>query len=47
MQQYAITINATGEVRDADGNLKSSEPASATFVVDEATLNALLGEDHA
>lgn len=34
-QLYKVVINATGEVRDKDGNLISSEPVEA-----EMTLNA-------
>jgi len=32
---------ASGEVRDADGNLISSEPVEATFTLTEAELSAL------
>lgn len=41
MQKYEIRIAAQGEVRDADGNLVSSEPVEATLVVDETQLKAL------
>ena len=41
-QLYEVVITGTGEVRDADGNLISSEPVSSTIVVDEATARALL-----
>lgn len=30
---YEIKVTATGEVRDADGNLVSSEPVEATMQV--------------
>lgn len=32
-QMYQITVTATGEVRDADGNLISAEPVEATMEV--------------
>lgn len=32
-QMYELAITASGEVRDADGNLVSSEPVSATIQV--------------
>jgi hypothetical protein len=38
---YAITFTATGEVRDAEGNLISSEPVEATLTVTEDELKAL------
>ena len=44
MQQYAITITAVGEVRDADGNLVSSEPIEATHIVTADELAALTGK---
>lgn len=34
-QLYELKIIATGEVRDADGNLISSEPVEATVLVTE------------
>lgn len=34
-QMYAITVTATGEVRDAEGNLLSSEPIESTIEVTE------------
>lgn len=40
-QMYELRLTAQGEVRDADGNLVSSEPVEATFVVDEQQLKAL------
>lgn len=40
-QRYEVKVTASGEVRDADGNLISSEPVEATFVVDEQQLRAL------
>jgi hypothetical protein len=44
-QQYVISVSAIGEVRDAQGNLKSSEPVETQIVVDEATLRELLGDN--
>ena len=40
-QLYELRIQAQGEVRDADGNLISSEPVEATTVIDEAQARAL------
>lgn len=40
-QVYELVLKATGEVRDADGNLISTEPVEATFHVTEAELAAL------
>ena len=40
-QMFEIKITATGEVRDAEGNLISSEPVEATLVVSESELRAL------
>lgn len=41
-QMYEIRFTATGEVRDADGNLLSSTPVEATAVVTEAEARAYL-----
>lgn len=30
-QMYQVVVSAVGEVRDAEGNLVSSEPVEATF----------------
>jgi hypothetical protein len=38
---YEVKISAMGEVRDADGNLVSSEPVEATMLVDEQQAKAL------
>lgn len=38
---YTVKIQALGEVRDADGNLISTEPVEAEMVVTEAELKAL------
>ena len=41
-QMYELVLTAVGEVRDADGNLISSEPVEAKFQVTAeqlATLN--------
>lgn len=40
-QRYEVRLTATGEVRDADGNLISSEPVETVVVVDEHQLQAL------
>lgn len=40
-QMYELVITAMGEVRDADGNLISSEPVEATLTVTEAEARAL------
>ncbi|HEX5198979.1 MAG TPA: hypothetical protein VFW27_03480 [Actinoplanes sp.] len=40
-QRYEVVFRATGEVRDADGNLISSEPIETTFTVNEAEARAL------
>jgi hypothetical protein len=41
---YAMTITATGEVRDADGNLVSSEPIEATITLTAEQLQAITEE---
>lgn len=40
-QLFEITLTATGEVRDADGNLISQVPISQTVMVTEAELAAM------
>lgn len=40
-QLFEITITATGEVRDAEGNLVSSSPVEATMRVTAEELAAL------
>ncbi len=40
-QMYEVVITAVGEVRDADGNLISAEPISATMHVTADELAAL------
>lgn len=42
--KYLVTITATGEVRDKDGNLISSEPVEAQMEVTEQELRELQGE---
>jgi hypothetical protein len=42
-QMYEINITAMGEVRDAEGNLISSEPVEATMVVNEEEMRAITG----
>lgn len=44
-QKFAIKISATGEVRDAEGNLVSSEPVEASLEVTADELARILGED--
>lgn len=43
-QLFKVVITATGEVRDKDGNLVSSEPVEATMTVTADELTALLGD---
>lgn len=38
---FEVVVTATGEVRDVDGNLISSEPIEATLTVTEAEARAL------
>lgn len=40
-QMYELAITATGEVRDADGNLIETQPIEATMHVTEAQLREL------
>jgi hypothetical protein len=40
-QMYSIAVTATGEVRDAEGNLISSTPVEATMQVTEEQLAEL------
>lgn len=40
-QLYELAIAATGEVRDAEGNLVSSEPLTSKITVTEAQLKEL------
>lgn len=42
-QLYEVLVTATGEVRDADGNLISTEPIEARMVVTEDEARALMG----
>jgi hypothetical protein len=44
-QLYELRITATGEVRDADGNLISTEPIEATTTVTEAEARAYIERD--
>lgn len=44
-QMYELKITATGEVRDADGNLISAEPIEATIVVTEEEMLTLTQGD--
>jgi hypothetical protein len=38
---FAMTMRATGEVRDADGNLLSSQPIEQTVILTEEQVQAL------
>ena len=42
-QLYEVVVTASGEVRDKDGNLISSEPVEARMVVTEDEARALMG----
>ena len=44
-QLYELTFTATGEVRDKDGNLISSEPIQSTRVVTAEEAAEILGTD--
>jgi hypothetical protein len=41
---FEVRISAMGEVRDAEGNLISSEPVEATLTVTADELRAIQGE---
>jgi hypothetical protein len=41
-QMYAVKVSAIGEVRDAEGNLVSSEPVESTIICTEAEARAIL-----
>lgn len=41
-QMFELKITATGEVRDADGNLISQQPIEATALLTEAEAAAYL-----
>jgi hypothetical protein len=41
-QKFEVRINATGEVRDAEGNLISSEPVEATLTLTADELRTLM-----
>lgn len=41
---YEMTITATGEVRDKDGNLISSEPVEAKAIVTHEQMLKIRGE---
>ena len=43
-QLYKLSITATGEVRDKDGNLISSSPVEAELTVTEEQLASIMGE---
>jgi hypothetical protein len=38
--KFEVKITANAEVRDKDGNLKSSEPVESTIIMSEAELRA-------
>ena len=42
MQLYELKIIASGEVRDADGNLISADPVTGTAIVTEDQAKAIL-----
>jgi len=44
-QLYEIAVTATGEVRDAEGNLISSTPVEMTRIVTQEELDELLKEN--
>ena len=43
-QMYAVKVSAVGEVRDAEGNLISSEPVEATLTLTADEVRTLTGE---
>jgi hypothetical protein len=43
-QLYEIAVTATGEVRDAEGNLISSTPVESKITVTQEELDELLQE---
>lgn len=45
MTEFLLTIKATGEVRDAEGNLISSEPIETTTVITAEQAAALMQGD--
>jgi hypothetical protein len=44
-QLFEVTLTATGEVRDADGNLLSSTPVESVVEMTRDQVIALTGED--
>jgi hypothetical protein len=44
-QKYRITIEASGEVRDADGNLVENVTYTGESIVNEAQMRAQTGDD--
>lgn len=40
-QLFQVKVTAVGEVRDAEGNLISSEPIEATLTINEAEARGL------
>lgn len=44
MQRFELSITASGEVRDADGNLVSTTPVEAVIEVSEDELRQLMGD---
>jgi hypothetical protein len=44
-QLYELVVQASGEVRDADGNLISSEPVEAKTVITHEQMLALIEGD--
>jgi hypothetical protein len=43
-QMFEVKVTATGEVRDAEGNLVSSEPVEAVLHLTAEQVRALKGE---
>ena len=43
-QMYSVKVSAIGEVRDADGNLITSEPVEATLTLTADEVRQLTGE---
>lgn len=44
-QMFEVVVRATGEIRDADGNLVSTTPVEVTQICTAAEVAALTGQD--
>lgn len=44
-QLFTVTLEATGEVRDAEGNLLSSTPVASQVTMTREQVIALTGQD--